>query len=353
MCDCLFLASPLFRRLAGRGAIFCGFPFRWVLHFVFYLTRRVALHESPSCSREDSVDEYGRPCSSVASMQPILIGTGDPVSKGSGPRMFSDVPVQRCHMPTSGTHVLGLAFSKQRNSEFKLKYLKRLLDNNIICLQEVHGKDEFLQAIQVLAPRFRLFGTFLPDNENAGGSAICIHRDLLLEDAIASHVITCPGRDHLVNIRSGRHNLVIVNIHFEPELTLRQLRGRLRLIHPHWPAYPNGVGVILGDFSICDREEGRFNYWNRSFTDGDPGKTAVFHSFFPYVLEVANTTLQYASSFRNLQIEDTRANVFPAGCPNIPFSVPYCSSFMTTTDSPLTNFVHLQNLKFSYTRPRR
>ena len=42
-------------------------------------------------------------------------------------------------------------------------------------------KDEVLQAIQVLGPRFRLFGTFLPDKEKAGGSAICIHRDLLPE----------------------------------------------------------------------------------------------------------------------------------------------------------------------------
>ena len=49
-------------------------------------------------------------------------------------------------------------------------------------------------------------------------------------------------------------------------------------------------------------------------------------------------TLQYASSFKNLQFEDTRANVFPAGCPNIPFSVSYCSNFMTTTDSLLTHF---------------
>ena len=54
--------------------------------------------------------------------------------------------------------------------------------------------------------------------------------DLLPEEGFVSHVITCQGRDHLVNIRSGRHNLVIVNVHFEPELTLRQLRGRLRLI---------------------------------------------------------------------------------------------------------------------------
>ena len=62
MCDGRLFASPLFRRLAGRGAFFCGFPFRWVLHFVFYLIRGVALHESPSSSREDSLNEYGRPC---------------------------------------------------------------------------------------------------------------------------------------------------------------------------------------------------------------------------------------------------------------------------------------------------
>ena len=36
-------------------------------------------------------------------------------------------------------------------------------------------------------------------------------------------------RDHLVNIRSGRHNFVIVKIYCELEVTLRQLRGRLCL----------------------------------------------------------------------------------------------------------------------------
>ena len=35
-----------------------------------------------------------------------------------------------------------------------------IFDHNSIWLQEVHGRDEFLHAIQVLAPRFRLFGTF-------------------------------------------------------------------------------------------------------------------------------------------------------------------------------------------------
>ena len=76
-------------------------------------------------------------------------------------------------------------FSKQKNREFQRKYLERLFDaNNILCLQEVHGKDEYLQAIQVLAPRFRFFSTFILGNEIAGGSAICIHRDLLPQEAI-------------------------------------------------------------------------------------------------------------------------------------------------------------------------
>ena len=83
------------------------------------------------------------------------------------------------------------------------------------------------------AIQFFLFGTLIPDNEKAGGSAICIHRDLLPEEAIVTHLVTCHGRDHLVNIQFGRHKLVIVNVHFEPELTLRQLRHRFHLIHPH------------------------------------------------------------------------------------------------------------------------
>ena len=79
---------------------------------------------------------------------------------------------------------------------------------------------------------------------------------------------------------------MIVNVHLKPELTLRLLRERWRLITPHWPSYPNAVG-ILGDFNICEPEEGRFNVWNLTFTDGDTGKTALFHSLFSHVLEIA------------------------------------------------------------------
>ena len=136
------------------------------------------------------------------------------------------------------TGLIGSVLSSQKNRELKLKYFGKLIENsNVICLQEVHGKDEFLQAVQVLAPRFKIFGTFFPGVENAGGTAICIHKDLLPEDAIVTHTITCQGRDRVVSIQSGQKNLVIVDVHLEPELTLRRLRERLRPIAPHCLAF--------------------------------------------------------------------------------------------------------------------
>ena len=55
--------------------------------------------------------------------------------------------------------------SSQISREQKHNYFSRIVEsNNIICLQEEHGKDEFSQAIQVLDPRSRLFGTFTPSH---------------------------------------------------------------------------------------------------------------------------------------------------------------------------------------------
>ena len=124
------------------------------------------------------------------------------------------------------------------------------------CLQEIHGKDEFLHALQIQAPRFQLFGTLIPNNAIAGGSAMCIHKDLVPADDIVTHLITCQGRDRIVNIRSGRRSLVIVYVHFEPELTLRSLRERLRLITPHWPHYPDAIGTFMGGLQYL-RARGR------------------------------------------------------------------------------------------------
>ena len=62
MCDGRSLASPFFRRLAGRGAFFCGFQFRWILDFVFHLISGVAFHESSSCSKRNSLGDCARPC---------------------------------------------------------------------------------------------------------------------------------------------------------------------------------------------------------------------------------------------------------------------------------------------------
>ena len=105
----------------------------------------------------------------------------------------------------------------------------------------MHGKDEFLLAIQVLAPRFRFFGTFILENENAGGSTFSIHRDILLEEAIVTHLVTGHGRDHgrdhLVHIQSRRHNLVVVNV---------QLRRDKIHLRPIWTSCKKTHLTIIG-----------------------------------------------------------------------------------------------------------
>ena len=111
-----------------------------------------------------------------------------------------------------------------------------------------------------------------------------------------THTVTCQGRDHIVSTQSERTKLVIVSVHFELELTVRRLRERLRLIVPRWPSYPNAVGLVLGDFNICDSEEGRFNVVNQSFTDGDTGKTASLHSDIPSILEIAQPDYTWRDS---------------------------------------------------------
>ena len=65
-CDGRSFASPLFRRLAGGGAVFFGFPFRWVPHLALSLTRSITVHVATSYSREDTLSECSRPCNNLS-----------------------------------------------------------------------------------------------------------------------------------------------------------------------------------------------------------------------------------------------------------------------------------------------
>ena len=112
MCDGRPFASPLFRRLAGRGALFWCFPFRWVLHILLFLTRCLAVQDAASCSR-DSLYECGRPCDSMSCLfftalwltwrQSILVQ--EIVSEGYQSDLLQDVPNQGSHIVTSGAHM--------------------------------------------------------------------------------------------------------------------------------------------------------------------------------------------------------------------------------------------------------
>ena len=86
--------------------------------------------------------------------------------------------------------------------------------------------------------------------------------------------------------------MVIVNVHSEPDMTLRNLRERLRRTSLHLPRYPQAFGVIIGDFNICEPEEGRFSVGNQTFTEGDAGKRPCFIRSSRMLLKSRNQTLQ-------------------------------------------------------------
>ena len=60
MCYGRPFASPLFRRLAGRGSSFRGFPFWWAMRFALSPARRLTLHDSVPRNREGSQYQCSR-----------------------------------------------------------------------------------------------------------------------------------------------------------------------------------------------------------------------------------------------------------------------------------------------------
>ena len=123
-----------------------------------------------------------------------------------------EVPQPHCardtcvHTPESGLRcaswnargLLGSTASSQTSREQKHRYLKRLTDkNDVVCVQETHGKDEFMQPLQVLQTQFRMFGTFMSDNAHAGGSGMFIRKNLLPDRVAVTHEGTYQGRDHI------------------------------------------------------------------------------------------------------------------------------------------------------------
>ena len=156
--------------------------------------------------------------------------------------------------------LIGSPTSSQLCREQKHISFTRLAENNdVIFLQEVHGKDEFFQANQILVPQFRLFGTLKPNNLNAGGSAICIHRNLFFDGNVISHVITCQGRERKMSFSS-----------------LTWLWGAF--VNDYALFFHIGPGT-LEHLGLWLEISTRFNVWNQTFTDGDAGKTAVFLFF--------------------------------------------------------------------------
>ena len=83
MCDGRSLASPLFRRLAGRGPFYRGFSFPWSLQFVLTLLRCLTSQDATPGSREDICTNAAAraiPCR-ASSLLPCGFGRVNPLTQ--------------------------------------------------------------------------------------------------------------------------------------------------------------------------------------------------------------------------------------------------------------------------------
>ena len=97
-----------------------------------------------------------------------------------------------------------------------------------ICPEKTHGKDEFLQAVQVLHTQFLMFGTFVTGNVEAGGSAF---RKIVYFIMQLSHTRSlAKGVTIWVRLQSGESVLVVIKTQFGPDLILRNFREKIRRI---------------------------------------------------------------------------------------------------------------------------
>ena len=184
--------------------------------------------------------------------------------------------------------LLGSAASNQRPREDKLKYLKE--NGRTIrypFFSRRHGRIEHLMNIAVVLDRNAwLIFFFNSWNVNAGGSVFLALRGILGPNAIFEHEEIFPGRDHLVRIRQRDRSWTIIDLHYQPEDSLQELRRRLRAAAAVWFNYPEGKGFLVGHFHIFYPAEGSPNARTQTFSDGDVSRAAALLTAFPRAVEI-------------------------------------------------------------------
>ena len=96
-----------------------------------------------------------------------------------------------------------------------------------------------------------------------------------------------PRLDHFVRFRHLDCYCAVINLNYQPERTLQELRQRLRAAAALWPMYPDNCGFLVCDFIFCDPAKGRFNARDQTISDGNSSRAVAFLAAFHRCLEIA------------------------------------------------------------------
>ena len=100
---------------------------------------------------------------------------------------------------------------------------------------------------------------------------ILVRKQCLLPGAEIHHHILHPGRDHMIRTTSKTPSCTVVGVRFQREVSVAELRKRLRASWNLRPTHP---------FDIIELDDEKLNTRTETFTQTDTSQAAALHASF-------------------------------------------------------------------------
>ena len=148
-----------------------------------------------------------------------------------------------------------------RHSVAKVRFAAQLLDKtDFLMVQETHATPADFEMLGL-----ELHGALSAHaclSNTAGGVATFIRAEVARHFPIISNTILAEGRVLAVHLSNENDHLHFINLHLEPQASLRTCKDRLGAVLAYANAHPGHSIIIGGDFNFPAAGEGRLNLEN-------------------------------------------------------------------------------------------
>jgi endonuclease/exonuclease/phosphatase family metal-dependent hydrolase len=163
----------------------------------------------------------------------------------------------------------------------RLRILRQLLaDTDVLCLQEVHGRQADLEALRTEILEFSFFGSFC-SSPAVGGVMIMVRKSVIGDSVMSAPVVLDPGRCLAIRFGSPLATMFIC-IHVLPKYTIANKKALLNKVHA-LADINSHCTFLAGDFNFIGTSDSRYTAaLTHEASDDDPVAVhfeSIFHAF--------------------------------------------------------------------------